>query len=157
MADTYSVRGFTAATAGAASPDVICQLWNPDGAKRIKVLEVSLWRGGITGTRVVPTRTTARGTPGSTVTPDADNAWDTDAGPPSGALLDLAQFSVAPTIMAAPHLMGFHMAANTGQEGFGFVWASPKGIEVAPGTGLALIMPLTVVWPISETTWVWEE
>lgn len=150
----YSVRGFTAATAATAD-HAIFGLWNPDTLKRIKVLELGLFKAGA-GTAndsVYLCRTTARGTAGSTVTPDADNAWYNDDVPSSGALLDLAAYSVQPT-KGTPNLWGWVAAAVAAS---GFIWPTPRGIWIAPGTGIAIVQRAATIWPTSECYAVWEE
>lgn len=163
MRSVYSVRGFTAAT-GTTEPQPVCQLWNPDSAIRVRVLECGVTLGGVlpnvNQTQPLLVRTTTRGTPGSTVTPDADNAWDNLVAPLSGVLLDLAQWSVNPT-EATPGLLGWNLggSVSTGTAGMGWVWANPVGIDIPPGTGL-LISPTiggAAAWPTSEVYFVWEE
>ena len=151
----YSVRGFTTATASAAD-ETVCALWNPHATRRIQVLEFGVYRTGITG--LIPTidGITARGTAGSTVTPDADNGWDTDDTPPSGVLLDLAAYSVAPTF-AAPRLFGARLGGGTGSGGSGYVWVFASGLALPPSRGLALRSRAVEVWTASEVYYVWEE
>lgn len=98
-------------------------------------------------------RITARGTAGSTVTPDADNSGMADATSPAGALLDLAAYSVQPT-RAAPALYGWVAPAVAGA---GIIIPFPRGIWVPPGTGLALTQRAATVWPTSEVTFVFED
>ena len=153
----YSVNGFTTATASAANK-AICALWNPSSTRRIKVLEVGVYRTGTTGTGPQLRRISVRGTPGSTVTPDGDNAWHDPDAPPSGALLDLAEYTVAPTF-DTPNLYGailtFGGAAGSG--GSGEVWVMRGGLSVPPGAGLAVQNRLTEIWAASEVYYVWEE
>lgn len=163
----YSVRGFTAAT-GTSDPEAIAQLWNPSSARRLLVLEVSLYAAGAppgvqARNSLSLQRTSARGTPGSTVTPDADSDWAGELAPPSGALLDLAAFTVQPTL-AAPELDGLVLAAagtsGTPSSGMGFALVRPEGIWVPPGTGLLLngvLIAGAVSWPTSEVTFEWAE
>lgn len=150
----YSVRGFTAATAATAD-HCLAELWNPDSLKRMKVFEIGLFKAGAGAANdsVYIVRTTARGTAGSTVTPDADNAWAGDDVPSSGALLDLAAFSVQPT-RASPNLFGWVAAAVAAS---GFIWPVPRGIWIPPGTGLAICQRVATAWPTSEVYFAWEE
>src|SRR5262245_20079851 len=150
----YSARGFTAATAATAD-HALAVLWNPSGSKRIRVVEVGLFKAGA-GTAndsVYLARRTTRGTTGSTVTPDADNAWEGDATPDSGALLDLAAFSAQGT-QSTPFLWGFVAAAAAGS---GLIWPCPRGIIVPAGTGLAIAQRAATAWPTSEVYFSWEE
>jgi hypothetical protein len=154
--ETYSVRAFAPPLGGAATNEAMCQLWNNSSTKRIRLLEFALWRAGTVYSRQLICRTTARGTPGSTVTPTANNAWSGEDVPVGDTLLDLSNFSVEPTI-ALPPLFYFSMNTGTGTEGMGFVWANPKGIWIKPGTGVAIIGPLAAVSSSIETYWVWDE
>jgi len=150
----FSVRGFTAATAATAD-HAIAQLWNPDTLKRIKMLELGLFKAGA-GTAndsVYLVRTTAEGTVGSTVTPDADNSWDGDDTTASAARLGLAAFSVQPT-KATPNLWGWVASVVAGS---GVIWPTPRGIWIPPGTGLAIAQRAATIWPISEVYFVFEE
>lgn len=150
----YSVRGFTAATAATAD-HTIFSLWNPDATDSLSVFELGIFKAGA-GTAndsVYICRITARGTAGSTVTPDADNAWGNLVVPPSGALLDLAAFTVQPT-KSTPNIFGWVAAAVVGS---GIVWATPRGIKIPPGAGLAVVQRAATIWPTSEVYISWEE
>lgn len=151
---TYSVRGFTATTAATAD-HTIAELWNPDASKRIKVLEIGLFKGGAgtAGDSIYICRTTAKGTAGSTVTPDADNAWDASKTPQSACTLELAAFSSQPT-KASPNMFGWVAAAVSAS---GFIWPTPRGLEIPFGTGLAIVQRAATVWPTSEVYFVWDE
>lgn len=136
----YSIRGRSAATT-AASGEAICQLWNADTNNALTLYELGISLSGNVCSRVNLARTTARGTAGSTETPDGDNAWAGDGvAPLSGALLDLADFTTNPTY-AAPRLEGWARdttGARTGSEGWCFVWTFPDGVEVAQSSGVAV-------------------
>lgn len=149
----FSVRGFTVATAASAD-DVIAQLWNPDSLKSIRVIEMGLFKAGA-GTAndsIYVDRSSARGTQSVTVTPDADNAWEADDVPASGALLDV-DFSAEPTLKGNP-MFGWVAAAVAAS---GFIWPTPRGIRVPAGTGLCICQRAATAWPTSEAYFVWEE
>jgi hypothetical protein len=151
----FSVRGQSAATAATAN-HAIGALWNVGtSSKRIRVIETGLFKtaAGTAADSLVLQRITARGTAGSTITPDADNAWTADTAPGSGALLDLAAYSAQPTL-ATPPLWGWAAAAVAAS---GVIWPTPRGIELPSGTGLALIQIKATAWPASEVYFVWEE
>jgi hypothetical protein len=150
----FSVRGLTVATAATAD-HAIAALWNPDSLKRIKVFETGIFKtaGGTAGDSLYITRITARGTAGSTVTPDADNAWDADDVPASGALLDLAAYSVQPTL-GTPRMFGWVASAGAGA---GIIWPTPRGISIPPLGGLALVQRAATIWPVSEVYFCWTE
>ncbi|MGH9908108.1 MAG: hypothetical protein ACRD8U_21260 [Pyrinomonadaceae bacterium] len=150
----YYVRGVTAATAATAD-HAICALWNPAAGRRIKVVEFAVFKAGTgaSSDSVKIERITARGTAGSTVTPDADNSAEADAIPDSGALLDLAAYSAQPT-RATPGLYGW-VAPNVA--GAGIILPFPRGITIPPGAGLALTQRAATAWPISEVTFIFED
>jgi hypothetical protein len=153
MADYY-VRGFTAATAATANHVIAC-LHNPSGSRRITVVEFGIFKAGAgtandTGYLC---RTTTAGTAGSTVTPDADNAEAGDAAPDSGALLNLAAFTVQPTL-ASPGMYGWAAPAVAGA---GVIIPLPRGITLAPGTGLAFVQRAATAWPTSEVNFVFTD
>ena len=150
----YSVSGFTAATASAT--DAVFGLWNPDGAQRITVLEAGFYVNEITSARMCIRRTSARGTAGSTVTPDADNNWSGQDVPPSGALLDLAAYSVQPTNAGILH--GIRKSATTGSAGVGHVFNfTYGGVTIPPGRGIVVRnLDAFVAGPV-ECYVVWEE
>ncbi len=160
----YSVRGFTAAT-DTSYPNALATLWNPSSDKRICVVEVWLFLAGALPqtTRNNPrlVLATARGTAGSTITPDGDNDLGGEgAAPPSGALLDLAAYSAEPTL-ASPPLWGvtFGGSSVTGSGGHGWTWAAPGGVWVPPGQGLCLLADdgAAAAWPTSEVVFEWLE
>lgn len=150
----YSVRGFTAATAATAD-HAIFSVWNPDSLKRITLVEMGLFKAGAGAANdsLYVCRITTRGTAGSTVTPDADNAWQGDDVPASGFLLDLAAFSAQPT-KASPNLFGWVASAVAAS---GFIWPTPRGIAIPAGTGIAIVQRAATAWPTSEVYAVVEE
>jgi len=154
--NTYYVRGFTAATAATAN-HVIAELWNPGtlSGRRIEVVEVAIFKAGA-GTAndsIFLERTTAKGTSGSTVTPDADNAGQADSTPPSGATLELAAFTVQPTL-ASPGMYGWVAPAVAGA---GIIIPIPRVIVIPAGTGLAIVQRAATIWPTSEVSFVFED
>lgn len=154
--DPYYARGFTAATAATAN-HAIAELWNPGtlSGRRIKVVEVWIFKAGAGAANdsLYLCRTTARGTAGSTVTPDVDNAGEFDSAPPSGALLDLAAFTVQPTL-ATPGMLGWVAPAVAGA---GIQIPLPRGIIIPAGGGLALVQRAATAWPTSEVAFVFED
>lgn len=147
----YSVRGRSAATVATAD-HVVAQIWNPHATQRIKAILFSLYKQGGAGTAgdsVRLRRSTARGTPATTVTPDIDNHSERALAPPSGFLLDLAAFSVQPTLDTSDLGIGWTAPAV---QGAGIVRPMP-GIIVPPGTGLAIVQVAATIWPASEVVW----
>ena len=151
MGNRYYVAGRTAATA-ATIDNVGAELWNPHGTKSVYVNEVWWFQTTAAVGNQGLVRTSAKGTSTLTVTPDADNATDRRAVPPSGATLELT-FSAQPTL-ATPYLARTNTAAAIG---LGFIWVFPMPIEVPAGTGLAIATPVAVVLAVSDVTFAFEE
>ena len=149
----YSVRGRNAATAATADHAVFA-FWNPHSTQRIKLISFAMFAQGAApaaGWTCRPRRISARGTAGSTVTPNSSNDSRLAVAPVSGVLLDLATYSVQPTLLASSVdlALGFTFAAV---QGSGLVYPIPGGWEIGPGAGIAMIqVPATasVVFEIS--------
>lgn len=151
---SHYVRGFTAATAATAN-HAIASLWNPHASRRINVVEVGIFKAGAGAANdsIYIVRSTTRGTAGSTVTPDADNSSLADSTNPSGSLLDLAAFSVQPTL-ASPPMYGWVAPAVAGA---GIIIPFPRGIIIPAGTGLVIAQRAATAWPTSEVSFVFED
>jgi hypothetical protein len=138
----------TAATIGHAAAN----LWNPAAAARVHVSEVAVCITTAGATNIAIRRSTVRGTAGSTVTPDLDNAIERDVVNGAGVLLDLAAFTGQPTVDASD-LYRWNLPAAAGA---GVMIVFPEPIAVPPGTGLALVTPTAVAFPASDFTFVFE-
>jgi hypothetical protein len=150
----YAVGGRSAATAATAN-NCAAALWNPHATKSIKVREIWVFKTVATADNHALQRITARGTPGSTVTPDANSSFDCPlVAPQSGALLDLAAYTVQPTLAGGVPLARANLPAAIGS---GFIWVFAEPIEVNPGTGLAIITPVATILQPSDFTFVWDE
>lgn len=150
----FSVGGLTVATA-ATDAHAICAIWNPDAAKRIWLHEVSCFAAAAPGAGAgfEIRRITARGTAGSTVTPDADNAHEDGDVPASGFLLDLATYSAQPTTATPPLSPGFVFAAVAASG----IILPLRRIAIPAGTGIALVNRAAIVVPACEVGFVVEE
>lgn len=148
----YSVGGRSAATAATAD-HAAAALWNPSATKSIRVREIWCFKSVATVDHHQLLRITARGTPGTTVTPDADNDFDRELAPPSGAVLDLATYTAQPTVQTPP-LARANLPAAIGA---GFIWVFAEPILVKAGTGLAICTPQANVLQASDFTFVWDE
>lgn len=151
----YSVSGRSADTAATAD-HCAAQLWNPHASRAIHVVEVQWFLVGATISNAGLIRTSARGaTPGTTVTPDADNDWNRPGiVPPSASVLELAAFGTQPTV-AGPYM--FRGSAPAAQ-GAGYIWSfQAPGIEVSAGTGLAVATPVAVILQDSDFSFTWDE
>lgn len=149
----YAVGGRTVATAATAN-HAAAALWNPSTTKAIKLREVWVFKTAATVDNHGLRRITARGTAGSTVTPDSSTSLDTPRiTPQSGALLDLAAYTVQPTLTGVL-LSRANLPAAIGA---GFIWVFAEPIIIPPGEGLALITPEAVILQPSDVTFVWDE
>jgi hypothetical protein len=151
----YAAAGRFAVTAATANHFGF-NLWNPSSTAQLSVLEISYCRSDapVTVNVVQLVRSTVRGTAGSTVTPDVDNALDDDIAPPSGAVLDLAVFSVQPTI-ATPAQRRY---GDFDAQGVGFSWTFDwPGITVPPGTGLGVANIAAITFKAGDVSVLWWE
>lgn len=148
----YAVGGRTAA---GTQNEPLGALWNPHASIDLHVLFWSIDVAIAAATRFFLARITTRGTPGSTVTPDADNALDRRASPASGALLDLADYTVNPTIETPP-LERFEISAPLGSA----IWKSYDPLRpllVPAGTGLCLMENNEGTPGTLDMTFMWRE
>jgi len=152
MPQRYSVSGRNAAT-GASADQAGAVLWNVSSAKTIYCREISGFTVSAVAWALQLIRTSTRGTPGSTVTPDIDNDRDRLLSPPSTCVLDLGLFTVAPTVQG-PAMARTHLGAVTGCA-FGWVFNPP--IAIPAGTGLAIANVPATASPTMDFTFVWEE
>jgi hypothetical protein len=156
----YRVSGRSGATAG-TDAHALAALWNPHGTARIIVtqIEVCATAAPGAGAGLELRRITARGTPGSTITPTIENDDRRAIAPPSGALLDLAVYSGQPTPVAAAGALHSWVYAAVAASGIIYPCASSNslGITIPPSTGLALLNTSAIIFPISEVTFNWLE
>lgn len=150
----YIVNGKTAATAGTID-HAIAGVWNPSSSKRIKLTEMHIFKQAVgAADEPVLRRATARGTAGSTVTPTSVNEVEQVAAPPSGFLLDLAAYTVQPTLAASP----LHGAVIPAAIGAGIMWTFPDfGLEIPAGQGIILTAGIALAFPVARITVVVED
>lgn len=153
----YTVRGRCGLNATGAANDAIAQLWNDHSTQRVRVVSVSLFQTGTgaAGNGWRGRRSTARGTAGSTVTPDIDNHGERAAAPVSGVVLDLQDFSVQPTLDAS-EIGPVSILANAVSSGRTHVFPR-RGLVVPPGTGFVLVQNDVQNFPASEIAFVFYE
>jgi hypothetical protein len=152
----YRVNFLSVAT-GATIDHGIVQIWNPSTVRRIALVQFGFLAttAPVAGSGFVFRRSTARGTPGSTITPAA--AHETEGGaavPDSGFLIDLAVFSVQPTL-AAGEMDPFWLPPATIASG-GILPVVPR-IVIPPGQGLVAVNRAAFIFPVSEFGLVIEE
>lgn len=152
MANRYAVASRSSAT-DANADDAVAALHNDHGTKSIYVREIWCFTSAATTMNLGIQRTSTAGTPAVTVTPDADNAFDRHAAPPSGCDLNVGNFTAEPT-KQGPYLI---RAVSAAQAGAGFVFSFPQPIEVPAGTGLAICTTTAAAFPVADVTFVWDE
>jgi len=151
----YTVRGRTVATATTVDT-AAAALWNPHATQRIRVIQFALCAAAApaTGASLKLRRISARGTPGSTVTPGIANHSLRALDRPSGALLDLALYTAQPTFEAGDLGLGWILAAVAAA---GVIYPIPGGIEIPPGAGLCITTGAGIAIPASDVVFVWLE
>jgi hypothetical protein len=152
--DTFTI-GAAPGTTAATIDHAIAQLWNPSSAVHLFVTQVHAVKITATGLNIlVLRRSSARGTAGSTITPTAINDHGHRLAPPSGALLDLAAFSVQPTLDAL-NLFNWALPAAIGS---GVIWTFAEPIRVQAGDGLVLTQGNAVASDVGgRVTFSWME
>jgi hypothetical protein len=153
----YAVAGI--AGAAGANPIPVAVLWNPATSTRSlyivsSIVSTSEAAGGAVFTTM--RRVSSRGTPGSTVTPDADNAFDRSAAPPSGALLDLATYSVTPTTPTPNTDLVYNTFDKRGGDIIEVRWKG-RGLRVPVGTGMSWCLNPSGAANAWQITFVWDE
>lgn len=146
----YYVSGTTAATA-ATDQHAIAQIWNPSTTRTIVLVEGAIVVFGAPGAGAgfLIRRSSARGTAGSTVTPNGANHYRNDAAPDSGFVLDLAAFTTQPTLVVGDLGPAWVLPAVTAS---GIVYPMPRGIEIPPGGGLCFVNRAAIAFPTAEVS-----
>ena len=150
----YSAGGHASA---AGASEVVACLWNPDTELVLKVWWVSFIHRQAPAalTSWALQRATARGTPGATLTPDVDNHLNgRRAAPPSGALLDLGDYTTNATLDAS--VLAQVPVGPVIANGHDWMFTN-KPIVVPPGTGLALNQTTANALVNVHVTFGWEE
>ena len=129
-------------------------LWNASTVKDLYLTEVGWSSSAATTANIALIRTTTRGTPGSTVTPDIDNDRDRLLAPASGALLDLGAFTGTLPTTAGPS-MGLALLPNVAGSQFVAVFRPP--IRIPAGTGLAMATSQAAALGAGDVFFVWDE
>jgi len=143
-----SGRGTCAATTAHA----IATLWNPHASQAISVTAIGAIANAVPGGLTSYKRVSTRGTPASTVTPDADNSYNRKAVSDAAPVLDLGAYSVQPTtdgnsLIRTPHQV------NAAGGGIDYL---PVPITIPAGTGLAVNTTTAAVTPM-DVFFEWED
>lgn len=151
----YSACGRSAATAATAN-HAVTALWNPHATQRVRVAQIQMVAKGTPGAgeAYYMQRISARGTPGSTITPAITNHSRHCLAPPSGLLMDLSAYSVQPTLTG--NIIGTRWVFPA-VVGSAIILPFPRGIEIGPGAGLAVVHLDNTAAPEFDITWDWEE
>lgn len=140
----YYIDGLGGPIASAGTHECMGAIWNPSGGgnRQIRVVSMSLFMRDwdVPPNVLYMAKISARGTPGSTITPDADNAEDGATPPVQAWVLDLAEYTVQPTQTAVRTHSGmtFPPAGATADTGSGFTLPLPRGFVLKPGSGLGI-------------------
>jgi len=124
----------------AVADHAIWAVWNPHSTQRVKLIAFTMMQAEAmsAGTAARFRRTTARGTPGSSVSADQSNHSIFGVAPASGLVLDAGPFSVQPTFDGTSDLAP-GIVFTTSQGGGIRYYEFPGGIEIGPGSGLACV------------------
>ena len=145
-----------AATAATADQSGV-HLWNPHSTKWIYVREIHVFTTAATAQHPGVIRTSTIGTtPATTVTPDADNAFDRSAAPASGCVLYSAAFSGGYPTVQGPYMYRAIIPAAIGAA-IMWSWLDGTGIGVPPGTWLAVATPIATALQANRYSYVWDE
>lgn len=156
MRKDYSISvapGNTTATAD----HTISEIFNNSTSIPIWVTQVHVVKLTAVGINVLRLRrSTAKGTPGSTITPTIVNDHDRDIAPPSGVTIELAAFSVQPTLEALSLGPSWILPAAVGS---GVMWVfAGEGIQVPPTTGLCVTQENAIASDVgSKHNYFWSE
>lgn len=151
--ERYGVGGRSVATAATLN-HAGAALWNPSTNIQLSVYEIHWFKTVATADSLGLGRITTRGTPGSTVTPDADNNFGRSKNTPgSGALLDLAAYTLQPTL-ATPPILRSNLPAAIGA---GLIWVFNQPWIIPPGEGLCIFTPLAVILQPGDVNFIWDE
>jgi hypothetical protein len=146
-----------AAATAATANHVAAQLWNPHASDRIEIWEIEVWltTAGVANLGLL--RSTGRGaTPGATLTTAIANSVKRDAAAQSGAILDLAAFGTQPTLdSATAYMWRANLPAAIGAGVVKSMQDAP--IVVLPGTGVVLVTPTAVAFPIADISFTFED
>jgi hypothetical protein len=151
----HRISGTTAATA-ATDQHAIAAIWNPSSTVTIAVREISVvaFAAPGAGAGFVVRRISGRGTAGSSVTSAAANCLGfARTASQSGFILDLATYSIQPTLIAGD-LDAWVLAAVAAS---GIVKPYPEGIDVPAGEGLVIVNRAAIIFPTSEVSFLVSE
>lgn len=152
----YAASGVMTAATAATIDSGIGILWNASTTRRIGLKRIQALKTVSTGTpaqAVKLRRVSARGTPGATVTPTIVSDYDRALAPASAAVLDLALYSVLPTLEASDLDAVWAHAAI----GAGFSWTFDTPLWINPGAGVGITNGANSIYGIARITAEWVE
>lgn len=151
----YAVSGRNELSGSSANVSVGAVLWNPHASISLFVSALSFFTGSAAVADIGITRSSSRGTPVASITPDLDNDFARRIAPISGAVIDHNFGANNPTLVTTSPYLAIGYCVAVIYSGFSFVFNKP--IEVPAGTGLALVTQVASVIPAGNVTFVWDE
>jgi hypothetical protein len=155
----YTVTGRNTALTAVANK-ALWVLFNPHSTQIIKLVQWSMFSQSgnpASNWSCRLQRVSARGSPNNTVTPNISNHSTLGAAPPSGALFDQGHHNLGePTLLASSLDMDTRVVFGTFQSA-GYVQEIPGGIDIPPGTGIAMIQVGATVSVAFDNTVSWLE
>lgn len=154
----YGVGGHNAIAGAASTNRCLAAIWNPHASRALILLHAEWWQAdaspGTSNLGLV--RISTQGTPGSTVTPDADNDYRRKVAPATGALLNLGDFSVQPTVQG-PYMKRAHVSGPASGAGSGIAWVLSRGLFVPAGTGIAIVTTTSFTFDAGDSSWTFDD
>jgi len=155
----YTVTGRNTATTAGAN-QALWVLFNPHSTQIIKLVQWSMFSQSgnpASNWSCRLQRVSARGTPNNTVTPNSSNHSTLGVAPPSGALFDQGRHTFGePTLLASSIDMDTRFIFGAFRSA-GQVNEIPGGIDIPPGTGVAMIQVSAVASVAFDNTVSWLE
>jgi hypothetical protein len=154
----HQISGRSAATAATAEHAAAC-LWNPHATKGIfcKYVELAITVG--TACSIALRRASARGTAGSSITSAREHDSLYGAAAQSGAILDLAAYTVQPTLIGTSSTTSSLRRWNFGAViGSGVMWFFKEpGVFIPAGAGLVLVTPIATIFQPADINFGWDD
>lgn len=151
--EAYSIGGRSVITAATAN-HVGAALWNPSANVQLSVFEVHWFKTAAVADNIALARITTRGTAGSSIVVNANNNFGRNKSAPlSGAILDLAAYTVQPTVADR----NFYRNNLPAAIGAGVAYVFRREWVIAPGEGLAILTPVAVALQVGDVSFYWEE
>lgn len=154
----YSVRARGDST---ANDRFVAALWNGHATQRVGVRRIACWlaEAAAANSQLYLFRLSARGTPGSTVTPDINTDHKRGVAPASGVVLDLGPYTAEPTPTpnANTPIEVIHVSTDIAGKAI-FNIAEQGTLWIPPGAGIGIRHSgSATTFPAVEVTFYWIE